>query len=344
VDSLKLATELHVVQLENIQMTREELIAIIARSKIFQHWHWFAWHFQHSLRGAPNTLADSVIDTCLICERRIPGYAERTINLLANIGGREKHLPDWEQLLQVLAELLVVGYLAGLDWGQEVTFESEPTAQKGGKNPEALIRSGEMTLAVEVKAPALFSHQEARSSNAEQVASRFAPQEKISGLLQDPEKITYPRDNPIKDFLVSAQSKLEQFEQEPNFVGVLAIVWDDFIYEPISALLQPDSGLLTENSFYKNKDGKPITFSAVGAVLIIRQLHQFVRACRDEQLADELRHPLQYDIGGGFPPKVLVVNPFSEQLTSDLYKILQAEAPSRKLGAEYSPKELIWWF
>jgi len=200
-----------------------------------------------------------------------------------------------------------------------------------------------MTLAVEVKAPALFSHQKSRSSNAEQIASRFASQEQLLNLLHNPKEVTYPRDNPVKDFLVSAQSKFEQFEQEPNFVGVLAIVWDDFIYEPISALLHPDSGLLTENSFYRDNDGHPITFSTVGAVLIIRQLHQFVRACRDEQLADELCHPLQYDIGDGFPPKVLVPNPFSKQSTSDLYKILQAEVPSHELGAEYSPKELIWW-
>lgn len=271
-------------------MTRDELVAIVADSRVFQHWHWFDWHFQHVLKGVPNTLADSIINACLVCEDRIPGYAERTISMIAGIGGKEKHLPDWEQLLQVLAEILVVSHVLGLDWGDATTFESEPSVERHGKNPEILVQNEHITLAVEVKAPALFSHQESRAANPEQIAARFASQDKIKELLADPEKTTFPRDNPVKDFLISAESKFEQFPmcQENNFFGVLVIVWDDFIYEPLSSLLHPSSGLLTENSFYKDAEGKPVNFPSVGAVVVIRQLHQIVRACRDEQLADGL--------------------------------------------------------
>ena len=159
----------------------------------------------------------------------------------------------------------------------------------------------------------------------------------------DPEKATLPRDNPIKDFLVSAESKFEQFEAEENFVGVLVIVWDDFIYEPLSSLLHPSSGLLTENSFYKDLEGNPFEFKSVGAVVVIRQLHEIVRACHDEQLADGLVHPLQYDIPHGFLPKVLVANGASDATLAQLEEIFLAFPPDPEMGAEYTPKELIWW-
>lgn len=324
-------------------MTRDDLVVIVANSGIFRHWHWFNWHFRHVLKGVPNQLADSIIKACLVCEGRIPGYAERTISMIAGIGGREKHLPDWEQLLQVLAELLVVSHVLALDWEEATTFESEPSVEKRGKNPEILVRNERITLAVEVKAPALFSHQRNRAANPEQIAARFASQDQIKALLADPEKTTFPRDNPVKDFLVSADLKFEQFREEKNFVGVLAIVWDDFIYEPLSSLLHPESGLLTGSSYYKDAEGKPVEFSSVGAVVIIRQLHQIVRACCDEQLADGLESPLQYRIPHGFPPKVLVANAVPTPGLQQLEEIFEAVAPDPKMGAEYTPKELIWW-
>ena len=221
----------------------------------------------------------------------------------------------------MLAELLVVSHVLGLSWEGATTFESEPSVEKRGKNPEILVRNERITLAVEVKAPALFSHQENRAANPEQIAARFASQDQIKALLADPEKATFPRDNPVKDFLVSAESKFEQFQEEKNFVGVLVIVWDDFIYEPLSSLLHPGSGLLTESSFYKDAEGNSVVFPSVGAVVVIRQLHQIVRACRDEQLADGLESPLQYGIPHGFPPKVLVANGASNQDLGQLSRL-----------------------
>jgi hypothetical protein len=55
--------------------------------------------------------------------------------------------------------------------------------------------------------------------------------------------MTLPRDNPVKDFLVSADAKFEHFkETDANFIGVLVIIWDDFIYEPISSLISESAG------------------------------------------------------------------------------------------------------
>lgn len=324
-------------------MNRNELLQIIADSKIFQHWHWFRWHFKHPLYGHPNVLADSIIEACLTCEARIPGYAERTISLVASLGGREKHRPDWEQLLQVLAELLVVSHILRLDWDASTTFEAEPSVSRQGKNPEILVRDPHITLAVEVKAPALFSYQENRSKNPEQIAARFASHGQLHELLRDPNKATLPRDNPVKDFLISAQNKFEQFKGENNFVSALVIVWDDYIYEPLSALLHPNSGLLTEHSFYRDENGTPIKFESVGAVVLIRQLHQFMLACQNEALVDDVSGPLQYDIADGFPPKAILRNRVSDEQFGRLCQIFLASPPDPNMGAEYTPKELIWW-
>jgi len=37
--------------------------------------------------------------------------------------------------------------------------------------------------------------------------------------------ITYPRDNPVEDFLHSADVKFEGFRDDPAFYGALFIVW-----------------------------------------------------------------------------------------------------------------------
>jgi len=326
------------------QMQRPELISIIEKSKIFENWHWFSYHFNHVVHGRPNVLADSIIEACLECEDKIPGYAQKVISTLASVGGRENHLPDWEQLVQILAELMVVRHVLSKVWEPETQFLSEPSKTKGGKNPEIVLKNSSINLAVEVKAPALFEHQRIRTSNPEQIAARFANQKKISSLVSGDTPITLPRDNPVKDFLVSAQEKFEQFAEEPNFLGVLVVVWDDFIYEPISSLSHPECGLLTSNSFFKNADGESVVFPSVGAVVVLRHLHQIVRACQEEPLVDGIIDPLQYKTETGFPPKALIANESSHQPIDKIQDIFQALPPDLNMGAEYTHKELIWWF
>jgi hypothetical protein len=56
---------------------------------------------------------------------------------------------------------------------------------------------------------------------------------------------------------------------------LLFIIWDDYINEPISALTNPNSGLLTDNSFYQES-----RFENVDGVILIRHIHQFFRNLR----------------------------------------------------------------
>jgi len=273
----------------------------------------------------------------------MPGYAKRTIDILASICGREKHLPDWEQLLQYLAELHVVRHILAYPWPEGTSFEAEPAAEGTRKNPEVAIHTSEFTLGVEVKAPALFRHQEQRTNNAIQLSARAVPKSMHASLPGIEKGITLPRDNPVKDFLASADQKFHGFNHQETFCGILVIVWDDFIYEPISALCHADCGLFTERSFAKDHQGTPLKFSAVDGVVIIRHLHQLVRACRDEPLTDLCRHPLDYGRPGEFPWKAFLPNPNGREVPDAVIECFQARVPSPDMGAEYFPNDIVWW-
>lgn len=292
----------------------------------------------------PHPLADAIIQACLDCEARIPGYAEQVIERIAQVGGREKHQPDWEQLLQYLAELHVLRQVLAWPWLEGTRFEAEPRTTKNGKNPELIVRTGDFNLGLEVKAPSLFQHQRARSINHTQIASRFASKDLLSSLIPDTSEITWPRDNPVKDFLVSAEAKFSDFTADAGFVGILVIVWDDFIYEPLSALAHPSCGLLTENSFAKDASGQPLRFPSVSGVVVIRHLHQLVRACRDESLIDGLIAPFDYGEPGRFPWKAFIDNPAGPAVPDQVLDLLQARKTTYAMGAEYSLRqEYIMW-
>lgn len=324
-------------------MNKKELLDIIACSKIFRSWHWFRYHFETKLNGRLHPLAESVIEACLICEKKMPGYAVQFIERLAGVAGREKHLPDWEQLLQQLAELHVISRVAGWYGEGEATFEFEPTTQQSNKNPEIVFSTATYTVGVEVKAPAIFKHWEARSKNPVQFASRFAPRDVIERIAGD-RSATLPRDNPIKDFLISANEKFSGFAlKDPTFIGVLVICWDDHIFEPISSLIQPDCGLLTDNSFFRGRDGQPHLFENISGIIVTRHLYQLVRACRNEPLMDAISHPLDYGQQGQFPWKAFIPNPHGQPVPKEVLECFDGREICDEMGAEYRPQEFIMW-
>jgi hypothetical protein len=92
---------------------------------------------------------------------------------------------------------------------------------------------------------------------------------------------------PTKDFLASADAKFEPFKAQGPCQSVLVIVWDDFIYEPITSLTSaPAKGLLTPQSFAKSADNVPLTFPHIDAVIVIRHLTYFIKAAREQPLVE----------------------------------------------------------
>ncbi|HCC55336.1 MAG TPA: hypothetical protein DEQ20_10525 [Desulfobulbaceae bacterium] len=322
----------------------KELLQYIYESKIFSEWHYYAYHFRHLLRGYEHPFAQSIVNACLLCENKLPGFAKSFIDAIASISGREKYKPHYEQLLQRIAELHILQKLLSYEWPFEAKFKYEPTTNHSRKNPELTIEGGIKTIGVEVKAPSLLTHRKTRSTNPTQISARIFTEQQIEELPDASEGVTYPRDNPVKDFLISAEEKFKPFNEEyTDFSGVLVIVWDDYIYEPITALIHEGSGLFTGNSFALDNEGNSLKFLNVDGVIIISHLHQLIRAAAEQPLVDSCRHPLDYGLDGDFPQKVFISNPNGNGVPDTLLECLQAYTPTRKMGAEYSPSDLIWW-
>jgi hypothetical protein len=304
-------------------------------------WHWFAFHFSN----LPNhPFAVSVIDACVDCEKALPGLGFEFIDDLASISGMERHEPHYDQLLQKLSELLVLRRLFSLDWPSGTTFEHEPAVRTNGKRPELRVGTPNANYLFEVKAPSLLEHQRLRSQNEMQAPGRAIPREKLDKLIGN-RTLTMARDLPVKDFLIDADKKFAQFKTLKPEASVLVIVWDDFIYEPITSLTHEDCGLLTPNSFYKDGTGSAVQFSNIDAVVIVRHLTYFKLAAADAVL-EERAHAL--DFGGDCDlPNVFVPITRPTPVPNYVLEGLRAvpiDSPSLKGAAEYHAHELVLWF
>jgi hypothetical protein len=317
-------------------VTGSEFLDRLAVAIESHSWHWFRFHVDLYRRGIVHPLFMSLMTAVTLAEERLPGIAMSTVSRIGGVGGRERNDRDYEQLLQVLAELYVVVPVVLGPWPDGTEMALEPVAGGSAKNPELAVKGPAGHVGIEVKAPGLLAHQRLRERAQVQATNR-------GGIVDPTAGVVLPRDNPVKDFLISADAKFAAFKDgDPDFVGVLVIVWDDFIYEPIAALLHPMSGLLTRNSFHRTPDGAPVTYPAVDAVVLVRQLHQFARAAGDRPLADGRRHALDYG-EPGFPYKVVLPPEALERLPAPLVSALQLVPLNPILGAEYGVSDVVHW-
>ena len=325
-------------------MEREEFIFYILNSNIFKKWHFFKYHFAFQAASLEfvHPLAKTITDLAFELETLIPGAGKDYIDKIGAINDRQNDTKHYDQLLQVLAELIIVHKAATYNWGPkgEVKLKYEPKIGTSNKNPELTITTDSLNIGIEVKAPEFVQKHNERGRKPYQLPSR-------SPLINKHEKaeVMLPRDNPLKDFLKSADKKFEEFKKaDPNFYGILVIVWDDFIYEPITALTSPQAGLFTENSFAKDSKGNILKFPNVDCVILTRHLLPIKCGTRDEPLPDFSLHPLDFGRDGEFPFKVFIQNPWNKlQVPGDVIKCFQVLAPSPRLGAEYLPIDYITW-
>ncbi|WNG23673.1 hypothetical protein F0U62_06250 [Cystobacter fuscus] len=271
-------------------MNRDHILSILLE-KSTGGWHWWNWHFDMEMRGHRTPFLDNLIRTILAIDAVMPGYAERMASTLGSIKGQEKDKNQYEQLIQNCAEILVVNHTTCAAWPSNTRFEDEPTAPGSPKNPELAVWAPNLSLGVEVKAAALLAHARQRNQRTTQAGGRILPIEKLASLAGGPEHLILPRDNPVKDFLESATKKFGAFKsQHPGFLGVLVVVWDDFMFEPITSILHPLSGLFTEKSFAREPDGSRLKFPHVDAVIVTNHQFQLRRAMGE----DDVRIP--YDV------------------------------------------------
>lgn len=328
-------------RLDDVAHTEHDWQPLLERLRsgpMFQSWHWLQYNFSPGHDREPY-FARVTLDALLTCDEAMPGYADDMLGRLERIGGREKDLGDYEQIRQWLGELLVVHHFVSYPWPVLVTFDHEPVGAGSKLNPEMTVNGEDFRLGIEVKTPDLRKLVGQRGTADWQLLARMPGlKDAMSG------EVALPRDNPVKDFLRSADSKFAGFRDgDPDFRSVLVIVWDDFINEPISALLSPSSGLLTSNSFDKLPDGSRRSYSNVDAVVLLRHQHQFIEGMANRAPLDDRDHFLDYGSPGAFPFNSLVACPDGQPLDERLRKAMHAIPSHPMLGAEYIPAESVIW-
>ena len=326
-------------------LTRDDLYAHVF-TRIFAHWHWFSYHFERKLRGLGEPFAEAIVDACFEIEPALPGFSFRTLDRLVALGGVERHEPHYEQLMQLLAEVHVFRQLVQQTWPKAATFALEPVLPGSAKNPEVTVQVGNDLYGVEVKSPLLLEYSRQRGQLPAQLPARSDYLGEFAAAVGGKDQVLLPRDNPVKDFLSSADEKFAPFKaQHPNFSGALVIVWDDFIQEPLTSLVHPQAGLFTPNSFATDVSGTPLSFANVDGVVLIRHLHQLRRAAGEQPLADGLTGTLDYGGPDTFPPKVYVPNPWAAGLAGPLLDALQGQLWNTLAGAEHTGvSDGIFWF
>jgi len=311
----------------------------IQKGPIRTGWHWLGYNFTPGSAGFVTVGGATVLALAQV-DALMPGFAEEQVTRLEAMGGAEKNIDHYAQIVSWYAELLVNLKLAEHRWPAPAAFLMEPTAGDSNFNPEVVVElDGVGSLGVEVKAPNLLEHSKTRSTNPWQLTGRT---EIGPAVLEG--AVTLPRDNPVKDFLVHANKKFAGFRAaDPDFRSILVIVWDDFVNEPVTALLSSSSGLLTTSSFHR-ENGKPVGYPNVDAILLVRHQHQIVRALGGEALVDDRSHLLDFGRQDGFPPHALVTNPVGKQIPAAFLACLGA-VPIEVLSsaAEYNPGELVIW-
>ena len=243
-------------------------------------WHWL--RYLYKLPG-PDANMLKFANLCVRAERRLPGLGVRYINELAHLGGPERDERRYEQMLQLFAEVFVISRILMMPWGDTAQFFFEPLGANRLR-PEFRVVDIDGAYNFEVKSPSLLSHQRLRAAANVQLPVRITKEFTASVQMKNPGALL-PRDNPVKDFLVSADQKFSGFSRDGG-ANVLVIVWDDFIYEPIGSLVSDFSGLLTGNSFYR-LDGEAVIFENVDAVVCARQMNVFQEAFAERPLPDD---------------------------------------------------------
>lgn len=244
-------------------------------SNIDKHIFQFSVHvYPFIARGNLHPFVNNLTNALQEIEQVLPGYSKKTIDWIASID--KSH---FEQIIQILSELLILRKLVSI--ASPKSIELEPSAINNGKNPEFRARVNEASLAIEVKTASLFDFSNQRQTGL-QIISQL---DKVDyQILKETGKIVNSRSLKVKDYLISADMKFEQYkkkEEYQNDFRLLFIIWDDYINEPINALVNPHSGLLTANSFLPDSN-----FNNVDGVVVIRHIHQFFRNLQFGEIVD----------------------------------------------------------
>jgi hypothetical protein len=261
----------------------------------------------------------------------VPGTAAEFVRRIATIASGNRNQADYDQLQQTLAEIHVLLRVVAHPWPSGTTIANAAAIGAGAPDVEALVRTEGLDLAVEVKSPRIREWRNKMGAGIEAVG-RAMP-------LGTLEIDTYPKDNAVKDAVASADFKFHSLRvAHADLLGILVLVWDGLMYEPISALLNAASGLFTANTF----DPEKRTFDDVDAVLIVPHLSDLIEGPGNRQFRfanGTFQWPCQ-------PVPPFVINPRSPRsakVAEVLRDVFCAEDQATLDGAHYSASDFVIW-
>jgi hypothetical protein len=300
---------------------------------------WLSYHLQHF--PPPTSFGGSLLKALAVCEEHIPNLGMKLAEEMAAIPFHRERA-EYEQLIQKLAEVLVLRVLLEAVWPPGTSFKHEPQAPNG-RRPELAVETPDQIFLFEVKCPALIKHQFARAENSSQLPTRARSSDSraLSSSIFNGE-VTLPKDNTLRDYLESAQSKFESFQHSKPVFAALVVLWDSHVYEAIAPLIHKQCGLLTPASWHKDKNGYRVPFDAVDGVLILNHLGVLIAATREEALAHRADpFSLRDDV---VQKNAWCTNPGGQSLPDALCAALDAR-PIEALAhlAEYGSLDLVFW-
>ncbi|MDM5283803.1 YecA family protein [Peribacillus frigoritolerans] len=314
-------------------MRKEEIINLFIEKIPENHILNYHVHLckKHSLSRTVHPFLGMMSEALEYLDNLMPTYANRIVTWLSTLVNKS----EYEQNFAVFGEILVlfkVAKVANCVNGQPYIVP-EPSSKKDSKNPEFRSNIQGIYYAGEVKTPSLAEYIYNRQSGIQ--ITTHLPDRDI--FIDD--KIISPNILRIRDNLVNTHNKYKEYIQKPEYkedYRFLFIVWDDFINEPISALINPYCGLFTKNTFYPESD-----FNLIDGVFIIRHLHQFRRILRNEEFMYDLVHA--FDWPSEQYPVAFVQNPNGRKVPDVFIEKFSAINPNDMLFAEYRPTDWVDW-
>ncbi len=218
---------------------------------------------KHKFTEAYFVFLDTAIKTV---EAASPKAAEDF--LIHKLAARHGDHYDQHALFAALCELSVLNSFI-VQSGDPEAFIYEPKPVKGSnKNPEFSTKVEGITYFVEVKS---MNYPIQREKLERQFEERKVVRQYDARILplteeEKRESIT-STDVKVKDFLVDANKKFAK-SNAGDYVNVLFICWSDETDQPATALKSHYHGLLTEKSWFRDQNGKVITFENIDAIFI----------------------------------------------------------------------------
>jgi len=230
---------------------------------------------------------------------------------------------DFHGFMSSICELSIMDtMLSKID--DKTTFEYEPTPVPGSnKNPEFSLEINNIKYFVEVKAPNLENYYEKITDKIKKDGVVYRFDSRITPLTEEHKRDhVLSTDSRVKDFLVDANSKFQNGDK--RHYNILFICWSDETDQPCTALKHPMHGLLTENSWFKDKNGKPNKFENIDIIFIsdLLQNHRVHMSSGDIPVPNSISGVPYFDT---FQYTGIIPDPFN--LVSSRNVIIETDVP-----------------